>query len=140
MTIEEIETFLKRVTYKDGHKLRVRVSHPLFDLTPGIQILLDITTKDSDPDAKKDLEFDERYRSHQPKDWSLVNISGGNFYTENEFSLWTERDLASEIKFIIQHFETHDMKEWLRIDAKPLDEPHPERYSDSRTWRPREET
>jgi hypothetical protein len=100
MTPAEARAILARITYKPGHRFR---------LVGELSVVMEAELVDAT--------------------WPACNISlcfvkPINLY---DLPLWKEYDLLQHVKRLCAYAEDHEIKEWLKLDGKCVDEPHPER-------------
>ena len=116
MTLREIKGFLDKISYKDGYKLSL-----LDDPPYGVLIKLTVVTKDSDTSGA-----------------SKTSITASSYVPYDVLDRMSVVDFIMYVRKIIIDFEDHDRKEWFKVDGKVVEEPHPEEYADTRTWKPKE--
>ena len=102
MTPAEARAILTRITYKHGRRFSMK-EH-------GMHWLLFMHA-----DLDDAVKPNERISLHFSK---LINAY--------DLPLWKEYDLLQHVKRLCAYAEDHEIKEWLKLDGKCIDEPHPE--------------
>ena len=103
MTADEARAFLARITYKPGSSLE------LVDEGSEFWVRMHRHLDDSTAPGKS-------IHLHFAKALSVYDLP-----------MWREFDLLQHVKDLCVYSERHEIAEWLKLDGKCIDEPHPER-------------
>ncbi len=114
MSLTEIqEYFEKRLTYRPGHRFTVKANS-----ADSVEILLEGKVPDADHVPSDDI------RNTDARKYPFVEVRFSKI-----IHLWrldTEEGCMHTALFMIEGLERHETKEWLRLDGKRIDKPHPD--------------
>ena len=99
MTPAEARAILARITYKPGRSFR---------LVGELSVVMEADLADATRPACN------------------INLSFIKPIPPHDIALWNEYDLLQHVKRLCAYAEEHEIKEWLKIDGKCIDDPHPE--------------
>lgn len=106
MSIAEAVAIVARLTYKPGWKLHAQIIKETDRMV--------FHAGKVEPDAEG---------VNSPSDVSYASV-----LTAEALARMDERGFLAWIFDVVSQRELHEVEEWLRLEGRPLREPHPERY------------
>jgi hypothetical protein len=111
MTHDEAAKVIARMTYRPGWKFEWYVADPrAFDI-----------------DRVSVFRVGTREPDSESKAGELVDVMYAHTFSFRDLSAMDEQWFLREVRAVIEKRVLHELDEWLRIDGKPLVEPHPEK-------------